>query len=136
MKLEKSKIEGYLCLWEWNKTAWKFVAIVPVDEYGRCEKNDFISHDSRYPQDDWLRTSDPDDEDHDPEPIMGRAVTTWDIDHGIRLIGFEPPNYVKWLGVGAYDWIKESPNWFMLIAGGHELRFGTIQQVQSRISLS
>jgi hypothetical protein len=76
-----------------------------------------------------------DDASHDDhKPIMGRAVTLWEMGHGVQLMDFHPPEWATWLSTSFYEELRKLPNWSTLIEKGYDLYFGTINEAHRYIT--
>lgn len=119
-----------VCYWESVQTndRWKLVESYGIDGDGypittpstgggrdRCE------------WDKWLYSTSKN------EQIMGRAVTMWSIQCGVRLLGFNPPKPVPWLSNSFYEEICKDLDWRKIIEGGPTMWFWTAREAEKYI---
>lgn len=124
------KLYGVICYWEYDskkhKTkpsqGWQLKETFPVDMDGYPLVTPSTGGGDRHEWDKWLYTRDEDD--YDADPIMGRAVTLWCM-CGVSLMGFNPPEYCKWLSVQFYEELRKLSNWHSFLEDGHSLYLGT-----------
>lgn len=64
---------------------------------------------------------------------MGRAVTAWYMEDGVRLVGLHPPDsFPKWLNPMFYEELRKT-NWSMMLENGHNLYLGTARAAEKII---
>lgn len=115
------RLYGVICYWEYSeKHKWQLKETFPVDMDGYPLVTPSTGGGDRHEWDKWLFTRD----DYDPDPIMGRAVTLWCM-CGVSLMGFNPPEYCKWLSAQFYDELKKLNNWYSFLEDGYSLYLGT-----------
>lgn len=143
---------GVICYWEFVpsesrfETKWKLVESFCIDSDGYCLTKPSTGGGDREEWQKWmnkkiyLREGEDDDFheddeelDYDWEPIMGRAVTIWSIEDGVRLLNFNPPEWIKWLSVDFYEKLCKMPDWFSLLEGGHWFYNGTAREVEKHL---
>lgn len=119
-----------ICGWEFipsqdnKQQSWKLSISYMGDSDGHCITDVFE------PQDWMFKKVYRNEDDFDLVPIMGRAITSWDIRNGIRLFRFHPPEWAPWLSCNFYEELCLSRDWPGWIEQGHQLYFGTEREVK------
>ena len=123
-----------VCCWEWRHRwppwsggpKWVLIETHVTDEDG-YEYHVNESQRLKYDWAGWMYKT-KDDLDF-PEPILGRAVTSWDMERGVRLQCLHPPeeSSTVWLSRAFYERLISLPDWPMMLQGGHRLFFGTAE---------
>lgn len=108
-----------ICLWEWTADKWRLAQVVHGGDRTLSDA-----------QDAWMYVRDGDD---NPTEIMGRAVTIWDMESGVRLNNWHPPEWVPWLAPSFTEEVRKARNWFLFVGGGHDLYFQTAEEVAKLI---
>ena len=67
------------------------------------------------------------------KPIMGRAITVWSIESGVKLLRLHPPEWSKWLSTSFYDRLCKMPDWANLLNNGYILDIGTARAAEKII---
>lgn len=125
-----TKLYGVVCYWEYDpkkrqiepRQGWKLCESYPVDMDGYPLITPSTGGGDRHEWDKWLFARD--EYGYNSDPIMGRAVTLWCM-CGVSLMGLNPPEWCKWLGIGFTEELKKLPNWFTFLEDGHSLYLGT-----------
>lgn len=119
-------MHSVICLWQYNDKAqrkWELVEAFPVDDDGYAiGKTTNISGEGHQCWDEWMCKDDVE--------FMGRAITFWDTGHGVQLMDFNPPEWVRWLSVAFVDLLKIIPNWHNFFEDGYSLYLGTQEAVK------
>lgn len=118
MTKTKQPIAAVVCLWRHDPASRHQWALAESYANDRCS------------WDAWLFGR-PENQDADAQEIMGRAVTLWTFEGGVRLTGFHPPDWCDWLSAWFYDELTKSPR---MIEGGHHLQEVTIQEARRLLS--
>lgn len=134
--MKDERPDAVVCFWEWCKTkdsreTWKLVETYGMDQDGYAMTPSVHASKDRHSYNGWmLKYPDDDDSYAEPEPIMGRAVTCWDIESGVSLVRIHPPKWIPFLSCGFYEQIIKKNAWLNLIEGSHELLFGTARAAE------
>lgn len=138
-----SKAHGVICYWKFvpkkrpYEDKWELVESYACDDDGYpiyTPKNTSGGGD-RHEFMKWLQTSSRANDDFDPEPIMGRAVTLWTVDGGVQLLGFNPPQWIDWLSPSFYEKIRENGLWRTLLEGAGTLWLGTGREADKYVTI-
>jgi hypothetical protein len=147
-----------ICLWEYTppkkknepyKKLWKLVECYGVDQDGyACTESKHASGD-RHSYDQWMSRkcwydektkklvytcpADQDAGDYDWDSIMGRAVTVWSVESGVRLARLNPPEWVPWLGSSFTEELAKLKHWFSFLEDGHTLYLGTARAAEKML---
>ncbi len=127
-------IHGVICYWEWNGidpgVGWKLVESYPIDSdgYPMTDVKNSPGNNDRCEWDNWTEPIESDDEDADLTPVMGRAVTRWDMADGITLMAFNPPAWCEWIAPSFYEELPKSPIWHVMLEGGWEMVETTVRE--------
>lgn len=126
-----NRIKGVISYWEYKESKWVLVESYPIDDDGySLVPTSTGGGKDRHEWNKWLFAKNEDDEDEgDPIPIMGRAVTVWSMG-GVSLIGFNPPEWTKWISSQFYDELKKMPNWWKFLQDGYTLYLGTMDAAE------
>jgi hypothetical protein len=121
-----------ICYWAYEEK-WVLKESFQMDEDGHCIQIPSTGGNSRHEYHKWMNK--PLDEDEwDFEPIMGRAVTVWDMDHGVGLLDIHPPEWVDWLSVSFYEKLCKMPDWYVLLNEGWHMFMGTAKEVEKYVT--
>ncbi len=155
----KNKPDAFICLWEYvpkktivdHRQRWRLVECYGVDDSGYAVTPNIHASNDRYSYMQFMNRKcwyDPkkkkevfeipegvDPSDHQWSPIMGRAVTTWDMASGVTLAELHPPEWVEWLSIQFVSELKKLSNWHVFIEKGYDLYLGTVKAVKDTMSL-
>jgi hypothetical protein len=118
-------INGITCYWKWVTSSkkkymqsrqWELVFSFQTDGDGHPR----ISLPKEFK--DWMGNED--------FPTMGRAITTWDVANGVRLLDIAPPEEEEFLSVSFVEELSKLANWHRFLHGGHDLFLGTAREVE------
>ena len=147
------RLHGIVCYWEYrdgkhrDERSWHLVESFPIDDDGHCHclTTPSTGGDDRQEWHKWTNSTvyrkkdgtitTKDDEEmyyDDYEPIMGRAVTIWTMQHGTSLLDLHPPgeDFPKWLSASFYEELCKLQNWATLLERGYDLYFGTTREAE------
>ena len=126
-----NELDAVVCYWEFSDQAmsgcWKLMESFGIDYDGRPVTTPSTGGGDRCEWNKWL-------EDANQEPIMGRAVTIWNVQSGVRLSGFYPPVFVAWLPASFYEEVCKNQNWMKIIDGSYTMWFGTAREAEKYLT--
>lgn len=122
-----------ICLWKWIGTdrrkvyenKWELVESYGTDDDGYCITPSKYAVNERQT---WIGWANKRDDNDDWQPIMGRAVTAWDIESGVGLIDLNPVEWADFLSIGFIEELRKLSNWATFLEGGHTLYLGTARE--------
>lgn len=122
-----NEVYGVVCYWQYVDAKWSFVESYAIDDdgYPLIKPIHTGNFGTRHEWDNWTCNN----------SILGRAVTIWQIDSGIRLLAFNPPDLPKWLSHSFIERLCESSDWPAMLEWGPEMYFGTIREVHKILDL-
>jgi len=156
-----SRLSGVVCYWEFVSTNskdghWRLAESYGIDRDGYCLTrpstgghvdghlywlNDIVyHHEGKWRTEQELNGIEKHgvekhELDRDLRPIMGRAVTIWDMQHGTKLLDLHPPEWASWLSVDFCKELCKLPNWHSLLRRGVDLYWGTTQEAEKYVTL-
>lgn len=128
-----NRIKGVISYWEYKESKWVLVESYPIDDDGySLVPTSTGGGKDRHEWNKWLFAKDDEEDESDPIPIMGRAVTVWSM-AGVGLMGFNPPEWTKWISSEFYSELKKIPNWWKFLQDGYTLYLGTMDAAEKII---
>lgn len=125
------KIKGVVSYWQYDpekhtrESGWVRVESYPIDDRGYPLIAPSTGGGDRHEWNKWLYTPD----GYNEIPILGRAVTLWCF-AGVNLLGFNPPEWTKWISPHFYEELKKLPNWYNFLQDGPSLYLGTMDAAE------
>lgn len=143
-EFDRSKTKAIILYWEYRppkgkssilSRVWHLKEYYPVDFEGHALVPTSTGWYGRRQYDAWLHRYPGKDLSKEGVAVPGRAVTLWQADTGVSLVGLNPPTSVPWLSDEFPYELVGMDNWAVILDRGYQMHLGTAA-VATRLLLS